>query len=1038
MNRVRVLLHVATQAWSLRPAAAGAVAAVFLIGVVAPFRVAFGTDWRVDAAIALVMAVGTFSAAFVRPGTFTAAVALPLVGLWALWSPRVIEQLQSLFGWLSPESLETTLLALLIGLSTLVCLGPVLVGCLMSYRSAARQDRRSAWLWGGGFCLSLLVLPAMALPYSGLRLWVAIALAAGVLLLFLEIWRAARRRADLAPSPAPAAGKLSGGGWAGGLALIIGGALAVASSVSHQLISRSLSTDFALLAGFMAGIVIASRRENLNADRPALPQVTRVGLACAAWMGLLVAGYPMWTSCCLWISTWVSNVMILQGLRSALLGAMVLPGGFLAGLLMGGRDRCEIFASRSQIALPLLVAGGYAGALGVSWSPALAAAIVMITALCLAVAAWGAARFPLPVGRWQNAGALGLLGSGLAGLLLVANLSPKTSEKILFSTSSLQLFRQGVSQARLGWMDDGREIASFESLSGRCSVWRYRGAQLITRRDGITTEMRTSDPGLDPRSVSDLLPALLPLAFHPDAEHVLVLGAHPAAVETCHAWPLQSVTVTEGERAAWRMLEWLRSSPMAGFHLQGGPEFVYRHVDPAVALLSRHPRRYDVIIAPLAHPVSVTTANLLSRECCQRIFALLDAGGLFAQRLPYYDLGPDVTRSIIATLQAVFPEVLLIESVPGELIFLCARDRVPPLDAMLVDRLQSPQCRRLLGEAGWDWSVILGRGGLTDGSLREFVGAEVPVSTLADPRLAFALPVEVPRWGDKANATRDALGQHGQALRNQLGEGPEALEVTQRLEDLSLAHQIQKEHPNEPWAYRTALKERLKDRPRSTILPVKHEGLKRVLHPEDQRRKDYLLALGQAARQPQPPLDDILRLAAYEAPFDPLVSLYVHYEIAELLGRCATPSSEEQFRHLVHTAYFASGQDSSVRNVSEAIHLICRHQEVGGDAADRWDHVNGLLQVLSQRWQFRLSTSASSSFEPIDTDHSIGAVEQGMRLLKSTYPAAGLTAAEWSARESVIEELLLRPLQRHRSEQLRHGPALSSQARADASREPIR
>jgi hypothetical protein len=306
--------------------------------------------------------------------------------------------------------------------------------------------------------------------------------------------------------------------------------------------------------------------------------------------------------------------------------------------------------------------------------------------------------------------------------------------------------------------------------------------------------------------------------------------------------------------------------------------------------------------------------------------------------------------------------------------------------------------------------------------------------------LLYSLPWEVSRWDSKAEQTRTALGAHGEALRTALGDSELARSVSQRLEDLSLAHQIQRENPDEPWAYRKAIKDRLQDRPRSDIIQVKNEGLKRVLLPEDQRRKDYLVALGKAATQERPSLESIRAVQEFQTPFDPLLSLFVNYESAQLLARSAEHPVHEQLQHRLHTVYFSSFQDESVRNVTESIRLICSHPECLPASERRWDQLNSLMQVLAQRWQVRFNSPRISKFEPLDTERSVEAANAAVAELESLSRQVGLTRNQWELRKATLEQSLLRPLRQHRSAQLRQTvvhPAAQAQARNVSSQHRI-
>lgn len=286
-------------------------------------------------------------------------------------------------------------------------------------------------------------------------------------------------------------------------------------------------------------------------------------------------------------------------------------------------------------------------------------------------------------------------------------------------------------------------------------------------------------------------------------------------------------------------------------------------------------------------------------------------------------------------------------------------------------------------------------------------------------QLAFTIPSETVRWGDKALQTRQRLSQHGRSMAILVKPESLAQEVDQRLEDLRLAQQIQTEHPDQPWAYRPIIKRQLTDRPRSAIVQVKGEGLKNGLHPEDQRRKDYLWDLGMVSKQEHPPLSEILELQEYTEPFDPLLSLFVHYEVARLLGRIDEASAQDRFEQLVHTVYHASATDVSVRNICAAIELLCHDSKTVVSQQERWDHLNGLMEALSVRWQMRLRSGRKLEYEQVDLDHTVKAAKLALKTMDTLRPDIGVSENDWEIREQILESRLMEPLHRRRGQLLK-------------------
>jgi hypothetical protein len=252
-----------------------------------------------------------------------------------------------------------------------------------------------------------------------------------------------------------------------------------------------------------------------------------------------------------------------------------------------------------------------------------------------------------------------------------------------------------------------------------------------------------------------------------------------------------------------------------------------------------------------------------------------------------------------------------------------------------------------------------------------------------------------------------------------LGDQGRAPELEQRLRDVTARHESQVQHPDQFWLYRKTMKEQLIKHPRSTIRLVSGEVPRRELDAQDQRRLDYFQALDAAARDPVPAR--IQELAAFERCSDPLISYYVHHEVATLWSRAPQRDVREELSHRLHGIYFASPGDRSLRDVIATLELLCEHPEAVPDPGQRWDHLNSLLQMLLTRWQNR-STAAPTSTRIVlnDIDQSILAMETAFTKMDALAAEAGVPAGQWQHRRQWMERALVRPLRTYRSRILPH------------------
>lgn len=865
-----------------------------------------------------------------------------------------------------------------------------------------------------GFALSLLVSPTLLLPWFESRMLLLSALAVVLAAILWDERRgiAARPDADASPSLEPSPGLSAE--FVLGTAFLSGAGLAIAASMMALIVPRTFATEFALPGGLLLGFALSpSARSYRRQGTPAT--ATTLALSPGVWIAGLILLFPCFVRLSLRTSAFLSNVILISAARHALLMCGAVPAGWILGSLLSWIPSCRNRLALSSLGVAAL---GFFGVQMLPIGPGLASVVVIIGSL--AMGAWACRGF-LASGDWSGrrlAWPAAMTLVAVLGLCLPGRYRPDLAEKLLYSGGIFASLRSGTPASQLHVLDGGRLVACAESLRGRSSAWSYRGTQLLVRQDGISSEYRSTNPHLAPHSAADVLPAAFLMNLHPAAEHVLVLGWHTPTLETCLSFPVHSVSVIEADSEVLRLDALLRSQGRSPA-LTDETRFKVWTVDPLLAVQSRHARKYDVILDPQPQPVTAAGGSRRTAEHYAAIRRQLSENGLYCQRLAYYDLGPREVARIAATFYDQFPHCLLTESVPGELLMIGSPSADPVVAADMVSRLKAPQSRAVLAGAGLDWSALLGRGGLNSDSVRELVSGVSSRCDLASVNFGFALAREMMAWGDKASDSRGRLGQHGKSLAVMLGSAPEIQEIDQRLEDLRTAQQIQDSNPDQPWAYRAVIKQRLSERPRSAVIQVKGEGLKHGLHPEDQRRKDYLIDLAHVAKQEHPPINEIWGLQVYAEPFDPLLSLFVHYEMARLMGSQESPPPRPRFEELVHTVYHSTPADRSVRNVCTAIELLCREPATVSGPEQRWDHLNGLLDMLAVRWQARLADGRQRKFDQVDAEHSIRSAELALQTMQTLRPDVAVSAADWELREAVLTEHLLKPVRQYRSRLLK-------------------
>jgi hypothetical protein len=247
------------------------------------------------------------------------------------------------------------------------------------------------------------------------------------------------------------------------------------------------------------------------------------------------------------------------------------------------------------------------------------------------------------------------------------------------------------------------------------------------------------------------------------------------------------------------------------------------------------------------------------------------------------------------------------------------------------------------------------------------------------------------------------------------GIDPDDPDLLRRLAEATGQRKLMANHPDEYWAYRKSVREQVTQRPRSVIVQVKGELPRQEIHKEDQRRLDYFRALGAAYKHKPHLASDIAKVETFAEPYDPLITYFLHQEVAELHSESADRNYAAELAHRVHSVYFAAPQDRSIRNVIEAIELLCDHAEAVSTPLERFDHLNAMLQMIKQRWAVRAGVNPNSTDIMLnDLDKSLAAVEKALKTMDELRADAAINAEDWQARRQFLETTVISPLRVYR------------------------
>ncbi|MDA0835110.1 MAG: hypothetical protein O3A29_17695 [Planctomycetota bacterium] len=590
------------------------------------------------------------------------------------------------------------------------------------------------------------------------------------------------------------------------------------------------------------------------------------------------------------------------------------------------------------------------------------------------------------------------------------------SAKLLFSTTVFAAYNSEWDKSLLPYLDEGRCLDTREGTYGTQTVWSFQGVQYQFRENGVPRGVISVDPLISPDYTGEVLAAVIPLVLHDSPRRMLLLGLGGGTpLRTILDFPVADVVCDEPDASLIDLQRKVVAEKL-GRQILDDDRVHLRSLEPVLSVTGRD-APYDVILSnPPQASLSHSTSSF-TREFYQRVADRLTAEGLFCQRFQQADFGARPLSVISRTLRDVFVEVVVIETGPAEVLMIATKTPHQIVRAGLVERLQAPQVRRVLANIGWDWSILLNLNTVMNQQVDEMIAAgQLPANTVQNLTFATELPREVMRWGQKHEEIRQLTVDKAGHFLKEIDEQEQSPELLNRLSDVTARNRLMTEYPDQYWVYRKTVRQQVTSHPRTLIRPVSGGDEFAGLHPADRRRLDYFEALGRAASQKSPDIELLAHVASFAQPYDPLLSYFIHQEVAELYSRSELKGSSEECRHRLYAVYFGFSSDRSVRNVIEALQMIVESPQAIPDAQDRWDQLNALLQILKIRWDNRgQMTPESARIAMNDVEKSLVAVERTFDCMNGLRSEIGLSDEEWDARKTVVEKGLVRPLRTYRN-----------------------
>jgi len=512
----------------------------------------------------------------------------------------------------------------------------------------------------GGVVLAGFVL----LPEVGLRATIACAAAVNALV-FGAAWALARSAPALAPddaAAAPAAGALAGGRarWILPAILASGFASFTYEVLWVRLVGHVVGSGtqaFAtMLASFLAGIAIGSAvasRLATNARRAALGfGVAQLGVAAGSYAAFAIVNrVPDLADALMRSGRSATGADVAVCMVTLFPAALCIGATFPFAVRVlarrggdAGPASARVYAANTAGSIAGSVCAGFFLVPGLGFAGTLVACVAINLALAAAAA--------LLVGPWRR----GLAAVAVAGAIALAIAPPGTPWAILRATSLGMRAWGPVAYLGVGRSSTVLLTNQRTSYGLRTNGLPEAGVPMTAsafKRGGVTHWLTG-----------------LPLLARPEARSLLLVGfgggmaleTVPASVERIDVIELEPEVIAANRSVAKQRYRDPLSDPR-----------VHVHLNDARNALSLARASFDVIVSQPSHPWAGGAAHLYTHEFFSLVRSRLSPDGVFVQwiGLPFVD--DELFRSLLATLQDVFPYVRAYSPPPdGSVLFLAS------------------------------------------------------------------------------------------------------------------------------------------------------------------------------------------------------------------------------------------------------------------------------------------------------------------------------------------------------------------------------
>lgn len=682
-----------------------------------------------------------------RPLLMYAALELG-IGVYALAFPTVLRGVEAAYLHISLGSWFPWLQAALVASA----LGPptAMMGATLPFLVrfvSAHPGARVGALYAvnaAGACAGTLACGFVGLPFLGVSLTNQIA-AVGNLGIAAVVFFLARAGDSVAPVPLPVAARAGWLGWAAGIAGFSSLIYEVAwTRLLVLTVGASVYAFPLMLASILIGISIGGALGGELAKRyPArlepLNIGVQLGIACLAGIGLYfapelpyayvwlfdaanVSDYPRaaWFVTAALAMTMMTLPAIGMGMafpltvRAAKGDPVAASGaiyssntiGSVLGALLAGFVFLPSLFVRGTIAVALL--GNFVSALFWARTPRLRLALAGAVALVLA--------FPLVFGlpAWEP-------------LWMTAGLYKEVTATDDHSRAGLRAYAV-----------DGNDLLYYsEGAVSVVTVARVRDSGTVWMANNGKVEASTLRD-----MPTQVLVALLPFEFAESVDRVLVIGLASGitAGAVSQVPDIRTLEVVELEPA---VVPGARLFDAYNHGVLDDPRTQLVINDARNHLVRAEPGKYQVIVSEPSNPWITGVSNLFTREFFELGRSRLAPGGVWAQWVQTYGMGPEDLRTLLATFTEVYPEVLLFGTLEDADLILIGSDRplLPTTERFAATNARWPTVAAEFGLIGMSDPRMLLSTFVADRDGIRSIAKDAPLNTDDNARIEHSAPL---------------------------------------------------------------------------------------------------------------------------------------------------------------------------------------------------------------------------------------------------------------------------------------------------------